>query len=210
MNDSYLEVLKQYEGEVTNVRRGRGAWICEYPDGLRLLKEYRGTIKRLEFEDAVALFREVIEASREADLLLFETFTDLYELKAALLAAREVSALPIVAMTTFDESGRMLTGADVLSAVTVAESLSAREATELAARLGVAIQFDTDAMAPYFYYTDADGVSHVVWFQDARSVEALASLAAEFSLAGIGVWNIMRPFPALWTVLSGLYSIVKL
>ena len=94
--------------------------------------------------------------------------------------------------------------------VTVAESLSAREATELAARLGVAIQFDTDAMAPYFYYTDADGVSHVVWFQDARSVEALASLAAEFSLAGIGVWNIMRPFPALWTVLSGLYSIVKL
>lgn len=53
MNDSYLEVLKQYEGEVTNVRRGRGAWICEYPDGLRLLKEYRGTIKRLEFEDAV-------------------------------------------------------------------------------------------------------------------------------------------------------------
>ena len=53
MNDSYLEVLKQYEGEVTNVRRGRGAWICEYPDGPRLLKEYRGTVKRLEFEDAV-------------------------------------------------------------------------------------------------------------------------------------------------------------
>ena len=53
MNDSYLEVLKQYEGEVTGVRRGRGAWICEYPDGPRLLKEYRGTVKRLEFEDAV-------------------------------------------------------------------------------------------------------------------------------------------------------------
>ena len=53
MNDGYLEVLKQYEGEVTGVRRGRGAWICEYPDGPRLLKEYRGTVKRLEFEDAV-------------------------------------------------------------------------------------------------------------------------------------------------------------
>ncbi len=53
MNDSYLEVLKQYEGEALNVRRGRGAWICEYADGLRLLKEYRGTLKRLEFEDAV-------------------------------------------------------------------------------------------------------------------------------------------------------------
>ena len=44
MNDSYLEVLRQYEGEVTGVRRGRGAWICEYPDGLKLLKEYRGTV----------------------------------------------------------------------------------------------------------------------------------------------------------------------
>lgn len=53
MIDSYLEVLKQYEGEVLNVRRGRGAWICEYPDGLRLLKEYRGSQTRLEFEDAV-------------------------------------------------------------------------------------------------------------------------------------------------------------
>jgi len=53
VNDSYLEVLKQYDGEVTSVRRGRGAWICEYPDGPRLLKEYRGTVKRLEFEDAV-------------------------------------------------------------------------------------------------------------------------------------------------------------
>ena len=49
MIDSYLEVLKQYEGEAISVRRGRGAWICEYPDGLRLLKEYRGTQKRLEF-----------------------------------------------------------------------------------------------------------------------------------------------------------------
>ncbi len=38
---------------MTGVRRGRGAWICEYPDGLKLLKEYRGTVKRLEFEDAV-------------------------------------------------------------------------------------------------------------------------------------------------------------
>lgn len=53
MNDSYMDVLQQYEGETENVRRGRGAWICERSDGIRLLKEYRGTLKRLEFEDAV-------------------------------------------------------------------------------------------------------------------------------------------------------------
>lgn len=53
MNDSYLEVLQQYEGETVEVRRGRGAWICERSDGMRLLKEYRGTRRRLEFEEAV-------------------------------------------------------------------------------------------------------------------------------------------------------------
>lgn len=53
MNDSYLDVLQQYEGETIVVRRGRGAWICERSDGIRLLKEYRGTLKRLEFEEAV-------------------------------------------------------------------------------------------------------------------------------------------------------------
>ncbi len=53
MNDFYLEVLQHYEGELLEVRRGRGAWICEYSDGLRLLKEYRGTQKRLEFEETI-------------------------------------------------------------------------------------------------------------------------------------------------------------
>lgn len=53
MNDSYLEVLEQYEGDFTGVRRGRGAWICEGSDGVKLLKEYRGTLKRLEFEEQV-------------------------------------------------------------------------------------------------------------------------------------------------------------
>lgn len=53
MNDNYLEVIQQYEGETLEVRRGRGAWICERPDGVKLLKEYRGSLRRLEFEEAV-------------------------------------------------------------------------------------------------------------------------------------------------------------
>ena len=55
-----------------------------------------------------------------------------------------------------------------------------------------------------------DGTEHIVWFQDARSTEALASLADEYSLGGIGVWNIMRPFQSMWSVISGLYGINKL
>lgn len=53
MNDKYTEVLSQYELEILDVRRGRGAWLCETRDGLKLLREYKGTLKRLEFEDEV-------------------------------------------------------------------------------------------------------------------------------------------------------------
>ena len=141
---------------------GREAYVAADIGPLgRLLKP----VGDLDFyvKEAVALFREVIESSREADLLLFETFTDVYELKAALLAAREVSALPIVAMTTFDESGRMLTGADVLSAMTVAESLGAEAVgfncglgpeqmlsllPELRAAAGVPLAFNPNAGLP--------------------------------------------------------------
>ena len=50
-------------------------------------------------------------------------------------------------------------------------------------------------------------MEHVVWFENARSVEAKARLIAEFGFSGIGVWNLMRPFPALWTVLNQLFSL---
>ncbi|MFT4005597.1 MAG: spore coat protein CotS [Lacrimispora sp.] len=53
MNEKYTEVLSQYELEILDVKRGRGAWLCETDRGLKLLREYKGTIKRLEFEDQV-------------------------------------------------------------------------------------------------------------------------------------------------------------
>ena len=53
MNERYQEVLEQYEIELLSVRKGRGAWICETDKGLKLLQEYRGTVRRLEFEDQV-------------------------------------------------------------------------------------------------------------------------------------------------------------
>ena len=53
MNDRNTEVLEQYDMEIFSIRRGRGAWICETDQGLRLLREYKGTNKRLEFEEEV-------------------------------------------------------------------------------------------------------------------------------------------------------------
>ena len=50
MNDWNTEVAGQYELNVESMRKGRGAWIFETDRGLKLLKEYRGSVKRLEFE----------------------------------------------------------------------------------------------------------------------------------------------------------------
>ena len=77
----------------------------------------------LDFEDAVAAFGKAAEiAEREgADLVLIETMSDLYELKAAVLGVKEHSSLPIFATCAFDRSGKLMTGAD---AKTVAAMLS--------------------------------------------------------------------------------------
>ena len=53
MNDRHTEVTGRYELEVENLRKGRGAWILETDQGLKLLKEYKGSVKRLEFEEMV-------------------------------------------------------------------------------------------------------------------------------------------------------------
>ena len=53
MNDWNTEVIEQYELNVESMRKGRGAWIFETDRGLKLLKEYKGSVKRLEFEEMV-------------------------------------------------------------------------------------------------------------------------------------------------------------
>ena len=53
MNDRNTEVLEQYDLEAVSLRRGRGAWVCETDQGIKLLREYKGTMKRLEFEEEV-------------------------------------------------------------------------------------------------------------------------------------------------------------
>lgn len=53
MNERHLEALAQYDLVADNVRKGRSGWICETSQGTMLLQEYRGTMKRLEFETQV-------------------------------------------------------------------------------------------------------------------------------------------------------------
>lgn len=79
----------------------------------------------LEFEDAVSIYAEVVKAGVRggADLILIETMSDTYELKAAVLAAKENSELPIFATTIFDGKGKLLTGGTPKSVVALLEGL---------------------------------------------------------------------------------------
>lgn len=79
----------------------------------------------LNFEEAVGVFAEIIRVGEKAgaDLILTETMSDTYELKAAVLAAKENSTLPIMATVIFDESKKMLTGASPQVVVSLLEGL---------------------------------------------------------------------------------------
>ena len=91
-----------------------------------------------------------------------------------------------------------------------ARSISNDEAIKLAIQYGAEIQYDETAQAPYFHYYDKRGREHVVWFEDARSIQAKLALIPEYGLRGAGYWNIMRPYQQGWTVLNSLYHIKRI
>ncbi len=79
----------------------------------------------LDFEDAVQIFAKTVKAGvlAGADVIIIETMNDTLELKAAVLAAKENSDLPIIATVVFDESGKLMTGADPMAVVALLEGL---------------------------------------------------------------------------------------
>ena len=97
----------------------------------------------------------------------------------------------------------------------MARSLSNVAAVQLAADKKAEIVFDEQAQAPTFRYFERDPATeevreHVVWFDDARSMDQKLRLLQEYDLAGGSVWNIMRYFPQLWLVLNSLYTIERI
>lgn len=79
----------------------------------------------ISFDEAYDAFKEVVIAGDKAgaDLILIETMSDSYEIKAAALAAKENSNLPVVVTMIFDENGKLLTGGDVESVTAMLEGL---------------------------------------------------------------------------------------
>ena len=92
--------------------RGEGIRVALDIGPLGQILEPLGTLR---FEEAYELFREIVIAGRDAgaDLIVIETMSDLYEVKAAVLAAKENSCLPVWTTMTFEASGRSFVGTTV-------------------------------------------------------------------------------------------------
>ncbi|HOR85189.1 MAG TPA: homocysteine S-methyltransferase family protein [Bacillota bacterium] len=78
----------------------------------------------LSFQDAYDAFAEqIVEGAYAADMILIETMSDIYEVKAAVLAAKENSSLPVICTMTFQADGRTLTGTDPITMVNILSHL---------------------------------------------------------------------------------------
>ena len=89
----------------------------------RLLKPYGD----LDFEDAVGIFAQVVRLGVKygVDLIFIETMNDSYETKAALLAAKENSTLPVFVSNAYGEDGKLMTGASPAAMVAMLEGMGA-------------------------------------------------------------------------------------
>ena len=112
---------------ICNAKKAVAAFDCEkyvaYDVGPlgRLLKP----LGDLDFEDAVSVFARGMVAAQKAgaDLILIETMNDAYETKAAVLAAKENTSLPVFVTNAYDASGKLMTGATPEAMVALLEGL---------------------------------------------------------------------------------------
>lgn len=97
----------------------------------------------LDFEDAVEIFAKTVRLGVKAgvDLIFIETMSDSYEAKAALLAAKESSDLPVFVSCAFGEDGKLMTGASALAMVAMLEGMGADA-------IGVNCSFGPDLLIP--------------------------------------------------------------
>ncbi|NLL56711.1 MAG: LysM peptidoglycan-binding domain-containing protein [Clostridiales bacterium] len=91
----------------------------------------------------------------------------------------------------------------------IARAISPQFAISLARQYNAAILYDNVAQAPYFYYTDNNGIRHIVWFEDARSIQAKFDLIKRLNLRGISYWKLGLPFPQNWLLLADNFNITK-
>ncbi|MGE5629465.1 MAG: homocysteine S-methyltransferase family protein [Caulobacteraceae bacterium] len=123
LKDTGLSTDEVIRNAVKIARRAAGDKLVALDMGpIGQLMEPYGT---LSFQEAYDTFKEqvIYGASAGADLILIETMSDIYEAKAAILAAKENSSLPVICTMTFQADGRTLTGSDPVTMVNIISNL---------------------------------------------------------------------------------------
>ena len=92
---------------------------------------------------------------------------------------------------------------------TFATAISPQQAIQIAMDNNVAISYDFRAQAPFFNYTDAEGNRHIVWFEDARSIQAKIDLLKRLGIRGISFWKLNFNFPQAWLLVEDNLNVVK-
>ena len=132
VDDSKYPLEKIVRSAVENVREVRDDFIKEHPKRHAFVAldigptgKLLAPLGNLDFEEAVDMYKEVISIGVDAgaDLVLIETMSDSYECKAAVLAAKEVCDLPVIATVIFSENGKLLTGGQPKGVVAMLEGL---------------------------------------------------------------------------------------
>lgn len=90
-----------------------------------------------------------------------------------------------------------------------ARAVSPQAAIGLAREAPAAISYDYQAQAPYFSYWDSEGREHIVWFEDARSIQAKFNLVKELGIRGVSYWKLGLPFPQNWLLIEENFQVVK-
>lgn len=110
LKDSEYSVEQIIKSGISNAKNAVNGTECLVALDIGPIGQLLEPAGSLSFDDAYGYFKEQIVAGNDADVIVFETMTDLYELKAAVLAAKENSSKPIIATMTFERNGRTFTG----------------------------------------------------------------------------------------------------
>ena len=126
MQESQYSLKELLQAAIQNAQKAKDMTNKEVYIALDLgpigqLIEPMGT---LTFDEAYDIYKEVVDIAKDfVDVVFFETMSDLYELKAGVLAVKENSNLPVFASMTFEQNARTLSGCDPLTMVNVLEGL---------------------------------------------------------------------------------------
>ena len=144
-DDTELEEI--IKAAVENAKKARELSVSDAPKYIALDIGPTGRLLKpmgdLDFEDAVEIFAHTVKLGVQCgvDLILIETMNDIYETKAALLAAKENCDLPVFVSNAYSESGKLMTGASPAAMVALLEGMGADA-------IGVNCSFGPDKLAP--------------------------------------------------------------